>query len=164
MNKLVQFAFSAMMALVVMGSSSPANAKNVVADVDQIASVLQSAGYKAEIKESAEEKGNRYIRSSASGYNFTILMYGCDETYKNCKSVQFYTAFTSKRPPTLDQMNTYARQNRWGRVYLDKDGDPAIEFDLDLEVGGMSEALFLDNIAYWESIMVGFAKFVFGKE
>ena len=94
-----------------------------------------------------------------AGYNFIILPFSCDENGDDCKSVQFYTAFAADTDPTLEEMNNYASENRFGRVYLDQDGDPAIEMDIDLEAGGMSEALFMDNLAYWEAIMVNFAEF-----
>jgi Putative bacterial sensory transduction regulator len=141
--------------------AAPAMAKNVVADVDQIAGVLKGAGHMLEIKTA---DGERYISSEIAGYKYALLFFGCDDTKKNCKSVQFFVAFTPKTKPTLDAMNGYAKDHRWGRIYLDKDGDPAMEFDLDLEQGGMSEELFLDNVAYWEAIVGGFAKFVFGED
>ena len=141
-------------------TAAPAMAKNVVADIDQIAEVLQGAGYKLEKK---EKDGDKYLSVNASGYHFLLFSFGCDDGGKKCKSVQFYAAFDPDKSPTPDAMNTYARDHRWGRVYLDKDGDPAIEFDLDLEQGGMSGELFLDNVAYWEAVMVAFAEFSFGK-
>ena len=39
-----------------------------------------------------------------------------------------------------------------------------VEMDIDLEVGGMSRELFIDNIAYWDSIMVKYADFVFSND
>lgn len=153
--------FRLIIACLAMVAAAPALAKNVVADVDQIASVMKAAGHKLEIKTA---DGERYISSETGGYKYALLFFGCDDAKKNCKSVQFYVGFTLKTKPSLDAMNTYAREHRWGRIYLDKDGDPAMEFDVDLEQGGMSDALFLDNVAYWEAIVAAFAKFVFGEE
>ncbi|MFM5947885.1 MAG: YbjN domain-containing protein [Novosphingobium sp.] len=142
-------------------SAAPTSAKNVTADVDQIAAVMKADGKQAEIKTA---KSERYVSAVAAGYTYAILPFGCDDAGKNCKSVQFFIAFNPDASPTLEAMNTYARENRWGRIYLDKDGDPALEFDVDLEQGGMSQALFLDNVAYWEAILAAYAKWVFGKE
>jgi hypothetical protein len=146
---------------IAMLSAAPASAKNVVADVDQIAAVMKTDGKQAEIKTA---KSERYVSAVAAGYTYAILPFGCDDAGKNCKSVQFFIAFNPDTSPSLEAMNEYARTKRWGRIYLDKDGDPAMEFDLDLEQGGMSEALFLDNVAYWEAIVEGYSKWVFGKE
>ncbi len=139
----------------------PALASNVVADVDRIAESLTRAGYNPQLSSNA---GERFIKAQLNGYEFLVLPYGCDEAERNCRSVQFFIAFDPANSPSLEAMNAYSRENRWGRVYLDQDGDPALEFDLDLEKGGMSEALFLDNVAYWEAIVQSYAKFVFGKE
>jgi hypothetical protein len=54
---------------------APARAQNVVADIQRIASVLQKAGYKAQI----EGKGDRrYIATGAGGTSFTIPMLDCN--------------------------------------------------------------------------------------
>ena len=142
-------------------AATPALARNVVADVDLIADVMKASGRTAEIK---DVKGERFVSAEGGGYTYMILPFGCDDAGKGCKSVQFFIAFNPKTSPSLEAMNKYARDNRWGRIYLDKDGDPAIEFDLDLEKGGMSDALFLDNVEYWEAILGAYAKWVFAKE
>lgn len=144
--------------LAVALSAAPLAAKQVTADVDQIVTLLQGEGYKA--KREGEVDDLR-IESAMSGYSMAIYFYGCDDKGKACKSVQFYAGFDPKTNPTLEAMNQYARENRWGRVYLDKEGDPCIEMDVDLEVGGMSQELFLDNLAYWDTILQNFAEFVF---
>lgn len=137
-------------------ASSPATAQNVVADVDQIAAILESEEYQAKL---IGESDDRYIKTGMSGYNFLILPFDCDDAGENCRSVQFYIAFATETEPTLEAMNTYASENRFGRIYLDDDRDPVIEMDIDLEAGGMPKELFIDNLAYWEAIMVAFAEF-----
>lgn len=158
MSKL---ALSGIIMAVGLLAATPAEAKNVTADIDQIAEILQKEGYQAKIQGEGDE---RVIKTGMSGYTFLILPYDCNDEGEECKSVQFYTAFTPETKPTLEEMNTYASENRFGRIYLDSDRDPAIEMDIDLEAGGMSQALFLDNLAYWDAIMVGFAEFVFSKD
>ncbi len=161
MQKLIR-TLLALFAAFAAVQAMPAAAKNVVADIDQIADVMKGAGHKVEVK---DVKGERFISAEGSGYKYAIFSFGCDDAGKNCKSIQFFVAFDPKSSPSLEQMNTYAREHRWGRPYLDKEGDPAIEFDLDLEKGGMSPELFLDNVEYWEAIMVAYAEWVFeGKD
>lgn len=142
-------------------AATPVAAQNITADLDQIAGVLKEEGYKAKIDEG---DGQRWIESAMSGYTYIILPFGCDDAGKDCKSVQFYVAFVPTNKPTLEEMNKYAAENRFGRVYIDDEGDPIIEMDIDLEAGGMSRALFLDNLAYWDSIMVAFGDFAFSKD
>jgi Putative bacterial sensory transduction regulator len=157
MNPFFRFVLVAVASIAAI-SSHPASAKNVVADLDQIAELMKGAGYRAEIK---GEKADRYIRSGSSGFNFSVFAYGCNDDGTKCRSIQFYAVFDPKVSPTLEKLNEFARDNRWGRYYLDKDADPVIEMDLDLEQGGMSEELFLDNVEYWDMAMGKFADFVF---
>lgn len=141
--------------------ATPAAAANVIADVDQVAAALQRGGYTVEIKET---KDGRFIRSTRGkeNYEFSVFFYGCDaNTTRNCKSVQLYAGFSPKTKPTLEALNAYASDNRWGRIYRDDDGDPVVEMDIDLEKGGMSEALFLDNLEYFEAVMDRFGEYVF---
>ena len=155
---MIKFGFLAALGASLMTLATPLAAQNIVADLDQIAGVLQSEGYQAKLVGEGED---RYIKTGRSGYNFLILTYDCDDNGGSCKSVQFYIAFATENKPTLEAMNTYASENRFGRIYLDADRDPVIEMDVDLEAGGMSKELFMDNLAYWEAIMVAFADFAF---
>jgi hypothetical protein len=144
-----------------MMTVAPAEARNVTADIAQINELMKRDGYTVEVK---TEGGESHLTASRGkdSYSFEVFFYGCDEkTMKNCKSVQFGCGFTPKTKPTLAAMNDYARDNRWGRIYLDKEGDPIIEMDVDLEKGGMSEALFLDNLEYFEAVVDRFGEFVF---
>ena len=138
--------------------SAPAFAQNIVADHAQVQSALQDAGFRAEIE---GEGADRFISSGSSGYNFGVFFYGCNDAGEECKTVQFYAAFTPTKKPTLKQMNEYAMNHRWGRVYIDAEGDPVIEMDVDLEDGGMSPELFKDNIEYWAAVMNAYAEWVF---
>jgi len=143
--------------------AAPAVASGVVADPARIAEVMRKARYTVERKPA---EGGEYLIASfgKESYSFNIYFFGCDEkTTRNCKSVQFYSGFSPKTKPTLEAMNAYASDNRWGRIYLDKNKDPVIEMDVDLEDGGVSEALFLDNVEYFETVMNRFAEFAFKK-
>ena len=142
-------------------AAPPLAAEAITADLDQIAKLLKAEGYQAKFEGEGE---SRVIKTGMAGYNFLILPFDCNEEGKECKSVQFYVAFAPENKPTLEEMNTYASENRFGRVYLDNDRDPVIEIDVDLEAGGMSPELFMDNLAYWEAIMIGFAEFSFSKD
>lgn len=162
MHKLVLPLLTAIVATI--APSAPAHATNVVANPAQIRDVMRKAGYAVEIKGEKEATMIRATRGK-DNYSINVSFYGCDtNTAVNCKSVQFYTAFNPKTKPTLEAINNYNLRNRWGRVYRDKVNDPIIEMDVDMEKGGMSEALFLDNLEYYETVMGRFATFVFSAD
>ena len=159
MNKLIATFAGAVLAL---GLPAVAEAKNVVADPETIAAAMRDAGFRAEIDKLSD--GSPFVQSSSGGLPFRVFFYGCNDAHTECKTMQLYAGFLTKKSPTLEEMNEYIRDNRFGRVYIDSEDDPVIEMDIDLEKGGMSPELFKDNLEYWEYVMGQFAKFSFGKD
>jgi len=145
-----------------LACSSPALAQYIVADPQIVAIVMQDAGYRAEIEYLSN--GDPYIQSTSGGYPFRVFFFGCDAGPPGCDTVQFFAGFRTENSPSLDDMNAYARDNRWGRIYIDVEDDPVIEMDIDLEDGGMSPELFKDNLEYWEFVMARFAEFSFAQD
>lgn len=137
-------------------------AKNVTADVAVLAQLLSAKGHKVEIK---TLDGETYLRVADPGdYAYSIFTYGCDDDGKNCHSIQFYASFAPGKKPSLAAMNQYSKDYRYGRVYLDKEGDPNIEWDLYLGLAGINEATFMENFDLWGAMTDGFGDFVFGKD
>ena len=151
--------YKVVFALGLLASSVPAQTagKNVTADPATVAAAMQTAGYQAKIEHLSN--GLPYIQSGSGGYPFRVFFLGCDKGGKACKTVQLFAGFATGKSPSLEKMNAYQRDNRWGRVYIDEEDDPVIEMDIDLEAGGMSEELFKDNLQYWEYVMGNFATF-----
>ena len=142
--------------------ATPAHSQNVTADPDRIAEVMADAGYEAEVvREDGVSPG---IASNSQGYNFIIMFFGCNDQGQNCRTIQFFSGFDTETPPTLEELNDFSRDFRFGRVFLTPEGSPVIEMDVDLEDGGVSEALFLDNLEYWELALHTFADFAFSGE
>ena len=121
--------------------------------LDDIASWLQSAGYKAEIQ--TTDDGTRNIYSGAEGSNFHIYQYDCKGT--RCGSLQFSVGFSTKGAFGAEPMNEWNRHNRWVRAYSDKVDDPWLEFDVDLTPGGTYE-LLNDEFAIWRDSLRRFRK------
>jgi hypothetical protein len=143
--------------LLIAAAPVQAAGKNITADPTLVAQTMRTAGFQAGIEKLSN--GLPYIQSSSGGYPFRVFFMGCDDSGKACKTVQFFAGFVTKKSPSLTQMNTYTRENRWGRIYIDEEDDPVIEMDVDLEVGGMTPELFKDNLEYWTSVMGSFATF-----
>ena len=61
------------------------------------------------------------------------------------QSLQFHAAFLDTQA-TLATVNDWNRSKKYSRSYLDKDGDPHLELDLDLS-GGITEARVIDFLA-----------------
>lgn len=129
----------------------PAQAQMVRAqDPDSLVQALQAAGYGAKL--GTDAVGDPMITSGVSGTTFQIFFYNCTD-HKACATVQFHSAYDLQNPVGLDLLNLFNREKRFGRGFLDKENDPVLEMDVDLDDGGMSRSLFIDNIEFWAAIL-----------
>jgi Putative bacterial sensory transduction regulator len=144
-------------AIIAMSVASAAHAQMVTAANPQsVVAAMQAGGYKAVLDK--DSTGDPRINSAASGSNFVVNFYGCEKT-RACKTLTFYAGWTGTKA-TVGDMNEWNKAKRFSRGYIDKDGDPVMEFDLDLDDGGMSQALFIDNVEFWEASISAFKKHI----
>ena len=57
------------------------------------------------------------------------------------------------------QVAEWNRTKRFGRVYLDRDSDPWIEMDMDVEHGATTEAM-ANDLTRWALVLTEFRKFI----
>ena len=72
-------------------------------------------------------------------------------------NLQLWTYLTGRRV-TLDQVNNWNQSKRFSRAYLDKDGDPNVEYDVDLE-GGVTLGAVREAIETFEAVVTAFKDF-----
>lgn len=136
----------------------PAHAQMVRAqDPQSVVSAMQGAGYTAKL--GVDKVGDPKIDSSVSGSRFTVFFYNCTAN-KACATIQFHSGYDITTPVPLERINEWNRSQRFGRAYLDKEGDPVIEMDLDLDDGGLSAALFTDNLEFWDAVLGKFERHI----
>jgi hypothetical protein len=140
----------------------PAQAQMVSAsDVQSIVGALEARGYPAKVGTDGE--GDPMITSAVAGSEFQIFFYNCT-AHKDCATVQFHSGYDLDGSTPLSLINEWNRDQRFGRAYLDDENDPIIEMDVDLDDGGLSPALFVDNVEFWQSVVslfetkIGFRK------
>lgn len=147
-----------LIAVLAIGFSAPAHAQNVTAaNPESVASVIRGKGYTVEV--SKDSDGDPLIKAEGNGVNFIVLFYGCTNG-KACQTISFYAGWTDSEA-NEQKLNEWNRDQRFGRAYIDKDGDPCIEMDVDLDDGGMSKILFEDNVEFWMTVMSQYSKFIF---
>jgi len=75
-----------------------------------------------------------------------------------CEDLNFYAGFAGLKP-TMDSLNAWNRDKRFGRAYLDSDLDAVIEYDINLEYGVSRDNL---NAAFgvWSLVLGEFAGYV----
>ncbi len=147
-----------LIALAIGAWTVPARAQMVRAqDPDSVARAFQQGGYAA--KMGTDKVGDPMLSSGVNGSNFQVFFYNCKD-HKNCATVQFRSGYSLKQRVSLEQINEFNRSQRFGRAYLDKVGDPILEMDVDLDDGGLSQALFIDNVEFWGSVLLKFEQHI----
>ncbi|HVR89575.1 MAG TPA: YbjN domain-containing protein [Novosphingobium sp.] len=134
----------------------PAQAQMVRAqEPNSIVSALLDGGYSAKL--GTDAVGDPMITSSVGGTTFQIFFYNCVE-HRACATAQFHSGYDLESQVALELINTWNRTQRFARAYLDRENDPILEMDVDLDDGGMSRLLFIDNIEFWTTQVGEFEK------
>jgi hypothetical protein len=126
-------------------------------DPQTIVRALQGGGYTAKL--GVDKVGDPMVTSAAGGTEFQIFFYNCTN-HVQCATVQFHSGYDFNTPLPLDTINEWNRTERFGRAYLDKENDPILEMDVDLDDGGLSPLLFIDNVEFWTTILGKFEKHI----
>jgi hypothetical protein len=136
----------------------PAQAQMVRAqDPGSLVQALRDGGYAAQL--GTDRVGDPMITSGVGGTTFQIFFYNCTD-HRECATVTFHSGYDLREAITLDRMNEWNRSKRFGRAYLDREDDPILEMDVDLDDGGISPLLFIDNIEFWASVLGDFERFI----
>ncbi|HEX8624018.1 MAG TPA: YbjN domain-containing protein [Allosphingosinicella sp.] len=126
-------------------------------DPQTLVRALQKEGFSAKL--GVDKVGDPMITSGVSGTTFQIFFYNCTD-HKACATISFHAGYDLKTNIGLEKINEWNRGKRFGRAYLDKENDPILEMDVDLDDGGLSQALFIDNLQFWTSILSEFEKHI----
>jgi len=126
-------------------------------DPASLVTALQQAGYLATL--GTDSVGDPMITSASSGTTFQVYFYNCRER-ANCATIQFQSGYRVATPASLEQINSWNKTKRFGRAYLDKENDPILVMDVDLDDGGMSPLLFIDNLEFWIAILGQFEQHI----
>jgi hypothetical protein len=120
-----------------------------------VVAALQAKGYQAQLGMTGGEPA---IDSGAGGVKFKIFFENCTDG-KDCTTVSFLTGFTDL-DTTLDVVNEFNRTSRFAHAYIDKEDDPVLRMDVDLDHGGIPQPNFEEYLAVWSSLTPKFLNFV----
>ncbi|MEA3050388.1 MAG: hypothetical protein QOG84_2224 [Sphingomonadales bacterium] len=126
-------------------------------DPSTVVRALVGGGYSAKL--GVDKVGDPMVTSAVGGTSFQIFFYNCTN-HTGCATVQFHSGYDLNTSPGLETINEWNRSERFGRAYLDKENDPILEMDVDLDDGGLSPLLFIDNIEFWGTILGKFEQHI----
>ena len=100
--------------------------------VDELIDLMTDEGYAVEIHEAG------FVQWKIEGYRCQVFV------ADNSEAIQFHISFGDGNA-TLKKINLWNATKRFSRTYLDDDGDPHLELDLDL-AGGVTEGRIKDYL------------------
>jgi hypothetical protein len=86
---------------------------------------------------------------------YIITFYGC-ENGKKCDDIQFNTSWSGKKV-LMNDINNWNRDKRFGKAYLDTDGDPVLQMSVNIDFG-VTEKNLEDAFDWWSKAMSSFKK------
>ncbi len=138
--------------------SAGAGAQTIVSAEDPagLVAIIQNLGFQAKLEK--DNAGDPVIRSSSSGADFSIFFYDCTKN-KRCKSLHFTAGYDLPDGTSLDAIQQWNAEKRFASAYLDEEGDPFLQMDINTE-GGITQANFEDSIDLWQSLKGEFEKYI----
>jgi hypothetical protein len=145
--KITTFAAAAALAAFFAG---PTLASDLVTAKDprSVIDGLSAAGYQgAEI--SKTDSGRTSIKVQISGSPTYIDFYDCADDLTECYTLLFIYAMDLTKGTTLEKANEWNAQEITGRVSLDRDRDPALDYAFST-FDGVSQDVFEQNVKLWD--------------
>ncbi len=149
--------FSGLTAVALVASSTVATAQITARDPDAILQAMLDFDLIA--KMGRDEGGDPRISSRISDTKFWVYFYGCEDN-RNCASIMFKAGYDLNNGISALKINEWNRDKRFVKAYIDDEGDPFIEFDVNLAYDGMGEKNFMDNLDWWRLMVEDFEDFI----
>ena len=128
----------------------------VVGTADSIAAALRDYGLKADT--SLDSEGDPKIESRIEGIRFSIWFYGCEDA--SCTSLEFRAGFDLDTPLSAARVNEWNRTRRFGKAWIDDEGDPFLEMLVPLGPDGLSDNGFELALDMWRVGASEFSSFI----
>ena len=104
-----------------------------------------------------QDSGDPKISGKIDGQAYTMYFSNCTKG-KDCEDVDLYAGYLDVKP-AQDLINSWNRDKRFSRAYLDKDGDAGIDMDINLEHGVTSDNLD-STFSVWAQLVKQFSTYI----
>jgi hypothetical protein len=155
--------FGAVIGAAVLAAAMPAQAQMVSPTNPAALLELVKAGGDKMAKLETPKGENPYISGEHNSLKYLVIFMNCDDANKNCKTVQFYMGYSDAKKTTLEKLNDWNRDRRFARAYRDKDGDPVLEMDLDMDFKGLPKENVAEALGTWKALMGAFQTHIHGE-
>lgn len=147
--------FSLLLAVALISLSlAPAASAQSTVDATNTDTILSIARGFGDATLGTDSDGDPKISGRINGTSYTVFFYGCNDSGQQCKDIQFWSYWTA-RGVTAERLSTWNRDMRWGKSYIDKDGDTVLEMDANL-YGGVTRKNLEDTFDWWRVVLTKF--------
>lgn len=126
-----------------------------------VSDAMKDYGYAAYVDKDGE--GDPMIIGTVEGTRFGVVFFDCEKSGampdRACTDVEFLALYTLKKKPSLKSLNEWNAGNAFGKAYLRKDGDVALEMPLNL-ADGISVSYLESSFEWWDAVRQGFEKHI----
>lgn len=116
--------------------------------------ILAAARARGDARLLADSYGDPLIEAVAGGRPYDITFYECSEN-RDCRSIMLRAAFRAKGQ-TAAEMADWNRGQRFGKAYLDAEGNPIVEMNVNL-AGGVTMGNLQSTFDRWQAAIDAFA-------
>lgn len=134
-----------------------ASAEVTAAKPQAVMQAMQDFGLKVTI--GTDNDDDPKITSSISDSKFFVYFYGCKDN-TNCASLMFKAGYNLNTGITALKINEWNRKKRFAKAYIDDEGDPFLEMDVNLAYGGADDKNFADTLDWWRLSVEDFEEFI----
>jgi hypothetical protein len=146
----------AALAGIAFGLATPATAQELL-DGSSISDIATIAATHGEATLDTQANGDPRISGKIGGVAYQLFFLNCTANTA-CEDLNFYAGFRDLKP-TMDALNAWNRDKRFGNAYLDADLDAVIEYDVNIEYG-VSHANLDAAFGLWALLSSEFASYV----
>jgi len=122
-------------------------------DPERILAIAHSFG---EAALTTDNLGDPLIEGRIGEKDYDLFFYDCNEG-RDCKSLTFSATWETD-DLTDEMMAGWNREKRFGKAYLDQDGNATVEMSVNLH-GGVARVNLDDTIDWWRLVLAGFADY-----
>ena len=120
---------------------------------ESVLKYFESLGAPSKLVE--DSVGDPSVEVQYYGTKMTVFFYGCRNN-KNCRSIQFFAGYTADSEISLEGLNEWNADQRYGRAYRSEDGSKHLEFDVYTGEDGVSATDFDEIFDIWTQVIKTF--------
>jgi len=142
---------------VLIASATMATAEVTATDANAVMKAMQDFGLVATM--GTDGDNDPKISSRVSDTKFSVYFYGCQDNM-NCSSIMLKAGYDLNTGISALKINEWNRDKRFSKAYIDDEGDPFLEMDVNLDFDGVGNKNFEDTLDWWRLLVEDFEEFI----